>query len=339
MRILRITFIFIFVIISLYLLGSLFIPGQYKVERSVLINAPADIVFEQMASFKRWEKWNEFSANDPEIKSLFGGQNGKVNSYWLWKSKQSGKGRITTTAFKDQSLVSYHLTMESPFKSESDGSLIIETNENQTKVTWLVEGTNPFHLKVLNLIMDKKIGPDCVKGLGRLKEISEKESSILQNEYFGYRIKETKFNGTKIGYIKKAIIIDELNEFFIKSYNKIKEEASNCNFKIEASPLALYYRWDNTNGVATVAAALPLTGDSTLGNDIGLMQLQTQKALLLNYYGGYKSTQKAYKALDNYLINKNLRLSRPVIEEYIIGPKQQADSSRWYTKIWYLLSS
>ena len=128
-----------------------------------------------------------------------------------------------------------------------------------------------------------------------------------------------------------------MDEFFTKNYAKIEEEAKNCGFSIEGKPMGLYYRWDYTNAVATVAAAIPVMGDSTLGEDYSLIQLQPQKALLLNYYGGYKSSTNACKALDNYVRNKKLRQAKPVIEEYIIGPKQQRDSAKWYTKIWYLL--
>ena len=337
MRIIQINFIFIFVIIGLYLVASLFIPSKYTVERSQTINAPPDIIFEQIGSFKNWEKWSPWKEKDPKMKSLFGPNSGKAGSYWLWKGNKAGEGRMTSTAIKDQEQVSYHLSYTKPIKSESDGYVKLEPNGNQTKVTWVAEGTNPFHLRVLNLLMDKKIGPDFERGLELLKSIAEKESEILQKEYFGYRIKEMRYGGNKIGYVKKAILIDELDEFFTKNYAKIKTEAKNCDFKIDGDPMALFYRWDYANGVATVAAAIPVMGDSTLGEDIGLMQLQPQKALLLNYYGGYKSMDKPYKALDNYLRNNGLSKKTPVIEEYITGPKQQRDSTKWFTKIWYLL--
>ncbi len=337
MRILRIIFIFIFVIIALYLVASLFIPSEYRVERSQTLNAPTDIVFEQLISFKSWEKWSALREKDPKMKSLFGHDNAKVGSYWLWKGNKAGEGRITSTEIEDQKQISYHLSSSKPYKTEADGYIKLEPEGKQTKVVWVVEGTNPFHLRVLNLMMDKWIGPDFETSLVLLKYIAEKESEILQKEYFGYRIKETRFGGSKIALVRKAILIDELDEFFTKNYAKVKSEANDCNFKIDGQPMALFYRWDYVNGVATVAAALPVKGDSTLGHDVGLVQLQPQKALLLNYYGGYKSMKNAYSALDNFVKNKKLKTVKPVIEEYMIGPKQQRDSTKWHTKIWYLL--
>ncbi len=318
-------------------MASLFIPSKYTVERSKTFNAPTDIVFEQIINFKTWEKWSPMKEKDPDLKSLFSANSNKIGSYWVWKGNKAGEGRMTFTEIKYQVQVSFHLSNSKPYQCESDGYIKLEPEGSQTKVIWTAEGTNPFHLRVLNLMMDKWIGPDFEKGLELLKTIAEKESEIFINDYFGYRIKETRFGGSKIGYVKKAIVIDELSEFFTKNYSKITTEAKNCGFKIDGQPMGLFYRWDYINGVATVAAAIPVMGDSTLGEDIGVMQLQPQKALLLNYYGGYKSIGKAYTALDNYLKNKGLSKKPPVIEEYITGPKTQRDSMKWHTKIWYLL--
>jgi effector-binding domain-containing protein len=335
-RLIKIIFLFLFVIAALYFGASVFIPAKYTIERTETLNAPVDIVFEQVSHFKNWEKWSPWKEKDPEMKALFGPNDGKTGSYWLWKSS-SGDGRMTSTNIIDQKEINYHLSYSKPYPSESDGSIKLEAQDNMTKVTWTMEGSNPFHLRVLNLLMDKKIGPDFEKGLQLLKVIAEKEASIFQNEYYGYRIKETRFGGSKIGFVRETVLFEEMDEFFTKNYAKIKEEATNCGFRIDGEPMALFYRWDYTNTVANIAAAIPIMGDSTLGNDCEMMQLQPQQALLLNYYGGYKSSANAYKALDNYVRNKKLRTQKPVIEEYIIGPKQQRDSSKWFTKIWYLL--
>lgn len=337
MRILRILFIFIFVLVGLYLLASLFIPAKFKVERSENFNAPVDLVFEQISTFKKWEKWNPWKKQDSEVKSLFGPNQGKVGSYWLWKGDKVGEGRMTLMSITDQKEIRYLYEFNKPYQAEAEGYIKLEANGNQTTATWYIEGSNPFYLRVLNLIMDRQIGPNFETGLSALKRNSEKEYRVLKEEYFGYRIKQSTFSARKVGMVRKAILIPELDDFFAKNYEKVKREALDCGFKIRGKALGLYYRWDYVNGVATVAAALPLEGDSTLGHDVSLIKLGPQKALLLNYYGGYKSNQDAYKALDNYIRNKNLIRKSPVIEEYIIGPAQVADSSKWYTKIWYLL--
>jgi len=336
MRLLKIVFIFILVMTGLYILACFFIPSTYKVERTEIINAPVDVVFEQMASFKNWDAWNPWKAKDPDLK-IITSPHSKKGAYWVWKGTLAGEAKMTLTDIVENQLLTYHIAHLKPKTYETDGTITLENDANKTKVTWVEEGKNPFHLRYLNLLANKKTGPDLEKGLVLLKQVSELESNILQKEYYGYRIKETIYGGNKIGYIKKSILIKDMDAFFAKSYPKITQEAKNCGFKMDGAPMGLFYKWDYVNGVATVAAALPIMGDSVLGNDCSLMQLNKQKALVINYYGGYKSMTNVYTALDNYVRNKKHRFKGPVIEEYITGPKQQRDSMKWNTRVWYLI--
>lgn len=339
MRIIRIILIFILVIPGLYLVGCLFIPSTYKVQRSLYVNAPIDIVFEEIKTFKKWEKWSPQKEKDPKLKSLYSANGGRLNSYWIWKGQKAGQGKITIIGVKDPKQILYRHSIQKPYLLELNGSLSLEPRGTQTEIIWIAEGTNPFYLRVFNLVMDKNIGPDFEKGLALLKTIVEREAEIFIKDYFGYKIQETRFKGRKMAYVKKAIVLDELDAFFSTNYLKLTAEAQNCMFTPDGPKLALFYRWDFVNGLATVAASIPVQGDSVLGNDFGLMQFPSSKALLLNYYGGYKSSSNAYKALDNYAKNKRLRIVKPAIEEYIKGPLQDSDSSKWHTRIWYLIGS
>lgn len=336
MRILRIVLIFIFVLAGLYLIACLFIPGDYKIERSETFNAPVDIVYEKVSSFRKWEKWNPWHDKDPELKTLFSSDDGSKGSYCKWKGTK-GEGRLVMTENIENASLKYHIFIEKPYPSESDGYLTLEPNGNETKVTWGFVGSNPFYLRVINLFIDKTFGPDFEKGLNLLKSLAENDAAILRNEYFGYRIKQSEIEPLKLGYIRKALLFEDVDEFFVKGYEKITTEAKNCNFKINGPRLALFYGRDEINSISNIALAVPIEGDSTLGHDLAIMDFKGHKALLLDYYGGYKSNAKAYKALDNFVRNKGYRTKKPVIEQYITGPSQQKDSLKWHTKIWYLL--
>lgn len=337
MRLIKIVFIFLFVVTGLYFGASLFIPESYQIERTALLNAPGDIVFEQVGSFKKWEKWNPWKEKDPKLKTLFGPDDGKPGSYWLWKSSTAGEGRMTSSKIEDQKQISYTVSFEKPYKTEAEGYLKLEPEGQNTRVTWVMTGRNPFHLRWMNLLLDKWLSPLLESGLEQLKITAEQEAKVLQETYFGYRIKPVRFEGAKIAYIRKSIPFGETDEFFKESFIKIKEETVNCKFRTDGNKMALYYFRDEVNEVASIAAALPVMGDSTLGPDFGIMHIKPKKSLVVHYYGGYKSNQNAYKALDNYLKNNRMNLKRPIVEEYVSGPEQVRDSSKWYTRIWYFL--
>jgi effector-binding domain-containing protein len=53
--------------------------------------------------------------------------------------------------------------------------------------------------------------------------------------------------------------------------------------------------------------------------------------------GGYSGIGKAHEAMDAYMASNKLEQKAPVIEEYITDPGSEPDSSKWLTKIMYLI--
>ena len=56
---------------TLFIIGGLIIPSKYNVKESILINAPNEKVYEQIATFANWKNWLwmvDSTTQPPEIK-------------------------------------------------------------------------------------------------------------------------------------------------------------------------------------------------------------------------------------------------------------------------------
>ncbi|NUM31392.1 MAG: SRPBCC family protein [Bacteroidetes bacterium] len=338
MKILKIIILFLIVTTGLYLGACFFLPKNYTIEKKLEINSPADLVFEQVQFLENWKNWNPFFKSNYKISSLTGGENGKENSYIRWKNKNGQEGKLKFIKIEPLKKIECVLTIEKPKPITVNGYISFEPLEKNTTVTFHFEGNNQFYLRILNVFIEKKYKKDLEKTLEMLAEASVKEYEILKNEYFGYKIKESVFEERTVGYVRKTIEYEKLNEFFHNNFNKIKIEARNCNFKISGHELSLYYKPDDVNKVYNVAAAVPIQGDSTLGKDYSQIKLEKQKAIFLNYYGGYYNIPTAETALINYTRNKKLSLKKPIIREHLKGPEQEPDSNKWHTVIWFLIN-
>ena len=62
-----------------------------------------------------------------------------------------------------------------PFKSRSTTTFSLKPQGEGTEVTWTMVGPTTFMTRVMGIFksMDKMIGPDFEKGLGRLKAVAE----------------------------------------------------------------------------------------------------------------------------------------------------------------------
>src|SRR5687767_4039749 len=77
-------------------LFALLLPSQYKVEKSVLIEASPETVFTNLNNLSRWQKWSIWSQEyDPAIANIYGGPEKGVGATYRWLGDEMGQGSLT----------------------------------------------------------------------------------------------------------------------------------------------------------------------------------------------------------------------------------------------------
>src|ERR1051325_293703 len=97
MKILKKIGIAILSLIVLLVVISFFLPGNMNVERSVVINAPAPVVFDQVNTLKNWEQWSPWQMMDSTMKITYSGPASGKGAGYSWTSKDMGVGTMTLT--------------------------------------------------------------------------------------------------------------------------------------------------------------------------------------------------------------------------------------------------
>jgi len=162
---------FFIIVLSISIIGY-FLPEHWKVERSIVINAPAEKIYPFIANFKTgWKQWSAFDSEDKNIQYTYSGPDEGVGAHREWKSEQMGDGNMTITKADPQKGVEFELLMKDT-KSKITGRVDLESQANATKVTWMDEGdtgTNPL-MKIMGQLMDKVMGESFEKSLLTLKQ-------------------------------------------------------------------------------------------------------------------------------------------------------------------------
>ena len=68
-----------------------------------------------------------------------------------------------------------------------------------------------------------------------------------------------------------------------------------------------------------------------------VLSIPLTKEFNVDYYGAYEKTMNAYKALDRALASQNIAHPEMVIEEYISDPMVEKDTTKWLTRIHFLV--
>src|SRR3712207_5444193 len=84
-------------ILALLLIMTTTRPGAFRVERSVTVAAPAEVVFAQINDLHRWGAWNPFEKSDPSVKKSYSGAPSGVGASYHYVGDQVGEGRMTLT--------------------------------------------------------------------------------------------------------------------------------------------------------------------------------------------------------------------------------------------------
>ena len=128
------------IVIGVFVAGVLILaatrPDNFRVQRQVIVKAPADKVLPLITDLRGWSAWSPYEKKDPAMKRMFGGaERGKGATYAWDGNKEVGAGSLEIT----------------------DGPL-------------------PFVSKVVCLFlnMDKLVGADFEAGLASLKALAEK---------------------------------------------------------------------------------------------------------------------------------------------------------------------
>lgn len=177
MNALKIVFIVIAIIIALPLVIALFIPKEYKIEREITINKPKHQVFDYIRVLKNQERYNKWVMNDPNAKMNYTGVDGAVGSTVAWDSenKQVGKGEQEVKSLDEGKRVDWEIRFERPMQGVSQTAMDLEpVADNQTKVKWTFAGENKYPMTIMNLFIDKILGPDLEKSEQNLKAEIEK---------------------------------------------------------------------------------------------------------------------------------------------------------------------
>ena len=162
------------VLAVLFVLGSLFLPSQIRVERSATIQAPPDKVFAQINTLTNWEVWSPWHKLDPRMSLTYQGPASGVGAKYSWSSQQRNVGSGTlaiTESVQDQRI----LTDMQFSDGRAIGAFELTPSEGGTKVIWSMQsdlGRNPV-ARYFGLLMDGMIGADFERGLQNLKTVCE----------------------------------------------------------------------------------------------------------------------------------------------------------------------
>ena len=165
------------IIIAIPLIVALFTKNKYAVKREMVINKPKPAVFDYIKYLKNQDNYSKWVMTDPAMRKAYKGTDGTVGFVYAWDShnKQAGKGEQEIKHIIEGEEVNVEVRFIRPFAGTANTRMTTAAMPgNQTKVTWEMEGSNPYPFNFMNLFMNNVLGKDLGTSLNNLKSILEK---------------------------------------------------------------------------------------------------------------------------------------------------------------------
>ncbi len=148
-------------------------PGTYRVERSKIMAAPPQVVFEQVNDFHHWEAWSPWAKLDPAAKNSFEGPDSGKGAIFRWAgNKDVGEGSMTILESRPNEFIRLQLDFIKPFKSTAMVEFRFEPHDAGSDVYWIMSGNKNFISKAVCMFssMDKMVGGDFERGLANMEK-------------------------------------------------------------------------------------------------------------------------------------------------------------------------
>jgi uncharacterized protein YndB with AHSA1/START domain len=152
-------------------------PDTFSIERSAVINAPAERIFSVLNDFHQWGGWSPWENKDPDMKRTYGGPERGRGAVYGWEGdKNVGTGRMEILEANTPSKLVIKLDFFKPFEAHNTAEFTMLPQGNATNVHWVMHGPATFMSKVMTVFVnfDKMVGKDFEQGLANLKKLTEK---------------------------------------------------------------------------------------------------------------------------------------------------------------------
>ena len=190
-------------LIVLLLVTAMFLPAKTHVERSVVINAKPQLIYEYVQDFKKFNQWSPWAAIDRNTQYTYSEPSFGVGAHMSWQSDHPdvGSGAQKILSVTPNQYVEVELDFGD--MGIANANYVLIPLGDTTKVTWNFDDDNGYNpvARLFGVMMDGMLGPVYENGLAALKTVVEKEAAkraaepAIKTETVSYAIDGVPFTG------------------------------------------------------------------------------------------------------------------------------------------------
>ncbi|MFD1064030.1 GyrI-like domain-containing protein [Winogradskyella litorisediminis] len=310
-------------------------PNSFEVERSRTINAPSEVIYNNVIDFENWETWNSWKEENPDIKIMLPEKTEGIGGSYTWE--EDGETGVMRTI---DSKPFTSITQEMQFGDYPKSDVIwtfTPNGDGTTKVSWKISGSDlPFMFKAYLAFMggmEKQIGPQYERSLELLDQQIQKDITAYNIKIDGI----TEYGGGFYMYKTTSANNANISQIMAKQYAEILSYMGSNNIQQAGMPFTIYEEMNAENGSILMSQAIPVANKVIVTGSSQVLCgfIPKTRALKTTLTGNYSNLQEAWSATMNYIAQNNLEQSElKPFEIYQNDPGEVANPANWITEIY-----
>jgi effector-binding domain-containing protein len=332
----------LFLILILIIGTSIYVAtkeGDYQVEETRIVEAPQEMIFNEVNEFRNWEDWSPWLQSGDNPIMNYSEESSGEGATFSWKSDEIGNGEIITIETRPFSSISQELVYTIPF-GESNSAVYwnFEETENGTEITWGMQGKHSFMEKLgfmfQNDDFNEMMQPKLQQGLENLERITNEKMAEYSISVDGV----TQHGGGYYMYSTTASKLSQVNDRMIAMVADISSYMERNNIEKIGNPFVLYNEWNNGNTTAIFSTGYFTPSEVITPEESTVLSgfMPNQKVVKTTLKGNYNNLSEAWNQAHSYIQENELMLledSNP-FEVYTTGPQQTKNPANWETTIY-----
>ncbi len=309
-------------------------PNSFEVTRTKTINAPQEVIYNNVIDFKNWESWNSWVEEKPETKITLSEQTKGVGGSYSWED-EDGIGTMKTTATTPNSSITQEMQF-ADFPTNDVTWDLKKNDDGSTDVTWTISGKDlPFVFKAFSTVMggmEKQIGPHYERGLTMLDSVLQEDMKCYNIDINGI----TEYGGGFYLYKTTNANSQNISTKMSENFGALMQFMGENGIKQNGMPLTVYNSMSSpdvimSNGIP-VKERINIPADS----DVSINFIPKIKVLKTTLKGNYTNLPTAWEATMKHLADNNLEQSSEHMpfEIYTTDPGNYPNPADWVTEIY-----
>ena len=171
MKALKTLVVILLTLVTLFFIIGLILPDDAHLERTIVINAPPQKVFNQLNTFNTITAWSPWVKMDPDIIVEYSGPEYGVGAVYEWSSADPsiGEGKQEIVESRADEYIKTQMSFVG-MEGEHFAEFILKPVDGSTEITWTYDGrTNSFFWRYFMASTNFMLGPMYDEGLEDLK--------------------------------------------------------------------------------------------------------------------------------------------------------------------------